>query len=86
MKLRTMPWDERVWLALRRAITAVPLRIRMEALISVVEGSEEEARRRGSLQVEEADLVKAAKKKVPRAFRSMALQILKECGVNVNGY
>ncbi len=82
MKLRSMGWNEKTWNALIRSFAYIPPTIRMEALLTMIKTSEEEARGRKSPKVEEEDLVKAAKKKVPTPYKSISLLILKECGIN----
>jgi hypothetical protein len=86
MKLRKIVWNEKVWTAFKRAVAYIPLTVRMEAILTIIEASEKEARKRGSDIVEEQDLVRAAKKKVPRAYRSISLNILREQGINVDKY
>lgn len=81
-----MDWDERVWQAFKRAITHISLTVRMEAVLSIVEAGEKEAKQRKSKIVEEEDLVRAAKKNVPLAYRSLSLSILREQDINVDKY
>ena len=83
MKLKSMPWEERVWQAFVRAAAYIPPAVRMEAVTLVVEQSEGLARARGSETVEEPDLMSAAAEKVPRAYRRVSLQILQEQGLEV---
>lgn len=85
-KLKTMPWDENIWKALLRAAAYIPPTVRVEALIAVIKESEREAIRRGSEIVEERDLVIAAHRKVPAAYKEVSLQILREQGINVDKY
>lgn len=82
-KLRTMPWDERVWRAFLRAATYIPPTIRMEAIIAIIEESEKNARTRGAEQVREEDLVAAAHKRVPPAYKQISLKILEEQGIRI---
>jgi len=84
MALRKMPWDERIWLTLRRAAAYIPPSVRMEAILTTIEESEREAKARGSAIVEENDLVKAVKKKVPPSVRDQCLAVLQELGINVS--
>lgn len=81
-----MDWDERVWQAFKRAIAHISLTVRMEAVLSIVEAGEKEAKQRKSKIVEEEDLVRAAKKNVPLAYRSLSLSILREQDINVDKY
>lgn len=82
-KLRTMPWDEKVWRAFLRATAYIPPTIRMEAIIAIIEESEKNARNRGAEQVGEEDLVAAAHKQVPPTYKQISLKILEEQGINV---
>jgi len=84
MSLKSMPWSEPVWQAFLRAAAYIPPVVRMEAVVLVVEQSERLARARGADTVEEADLVVAAREKVPRAYRKISLQILEEQGLKVD--
>ena len=81
-----MPWDEQLWLNLRRAAGYIPPTVRMEAVITMIEGSERAAQKRGASIVEEVDLVKTAVKKVPLSVRSLCLDILREQGIEVDKY
>ncbi len=83
MKIKKMDWDEKIWQSFVRAAAYIPPQVRMEAVILVVERSEELARKRNSPRVEEEDLVQAAAEKVPKAYRKVSLQILKEQGLKV---
>lgn len=84
MKLKKMDWDEKVWVAFKRASAYIPPTVRMEAVLRIIEESEKEAKIRGSNLVEEKDLVIAAKRKVPKAYKQISLDILKEQGISVN--
>jgi hypothetical protein len=79
-----MEWDERVWSALKAALSMVPPFVRKRALDKIIEGAEDFAKARGSDKVEEQDLVKAARDKVPEDMREISLQILAEQGININ--
>lgn len=81
-----MAWDERIWLALRRAAISIPPSVRIEAVLAVIKKSEEEATRRGSDIVEEVDLVRAVKRKVPPSFRPMSFVVLREQGIDLDKY
>ncbi len=81
-----MPWDEHLWVSLRRAAGYIPPAVRTEAVLTMIEGSEREARTRGASIVEEVDLVKTAVKKIPLSVRSLCLDILRELGVEVDKY
>lgn len=83
MKLKKMDWDEKVWVAFKRASAYIPPIVRMEAVLGVIEESEREARKRGSKRVMEKDLVVATKRKVPRAYKRVSLEILEEQGITI---
>ena len=81
---RKLRWDDRVWNALIRASAYIPPSVRVEALMSIIEESERIATSRGSDVVEEYDLVLAAYRRVPLAYRRVSFQILKEQGIDVD--
>jgi len=78
-----MPWDEDLWRKLKDAISPMPLFVRQRALRTIVEASEALAQERGSEVVEEEDLVKTAKTKMPALARQRMLDALVEVGINV---
>jgi len=78
-----MPWDEKVWQALKDAITPMPPFVRGKALKTIIEASEKAARDRGSPRVEEQDLVKAAKEKIPSVAKGRMLAALAEYGIKI---
>ncbi len=80
--MKNMPWEDRVWSALKAALSVVPPFARKKALEKIIEGAEENARARGAEKVEEPDLVKAAGEKVPEDMREICLDILAEQGLN----
>lgn len=80
-ELRTMPWEERVWKAFLRAAAYIPPTVRMEAIIAVIEESEKNAQARGAREVGEQDLIAAARRRVPPAYRETSLKILEEQGI-----
>jgi len=73
-----MPWDEEVWRGLKDAVTPMPPFVRQRALRIIIEASEGFARERGSDVVQEEDLVRAAREKVPAMARHRMLQALME--------
>jgi len=79
--VRDMEWDERVWNALKDAITGMPPFVRRGALEKIVRVSEERARERGSDVVEESDLLKAVDTAVPGPIKPMCKRALKDAGV-----
>lgn len=85
-RIRKMPWKEETWTILRRAAAYVPPSIRMEAVLTLVDASEKEARARGSPVVENDDLARAAAKKIPTAVKPLAISVLEELGLDVRRY
>jgi|GEM_PF-3491195 len=81
-ELKSMPWDERVWKALKAAITPMPPFVRGKALKKIIAASEENSRRRDSEAVEAQDLIKAARENVRPAMLQVLLQSLAEHGVS----
>lgn len=78
-----MEWDERVWKALKYAVTGMPIFVRKRALRKIVEASEENARKRSSNIVQVPDLVKAAKERVPKSVQGACFNALQECGIQI---
>ena len=81
--MRSMPWNENLWRKLKDAISPMPPFVRQQALRTIVEASEALAQERGSEVVEEEDLVKTAKTKIPARSRQRMLDNLAEVGINV---
>jgi DNA replicative helicase MCM subunit Mcm2 (Cdc46/Mcm family) len=81
--MRSMPWDEDLWRKLKDAISPMPPFVRQRALRTIVEASEAFAQERGSEVVEEEDLLKAAKTKIPALTRQRMLDALVEVGIDV---
>ena len=81
--MRSMPWDEALWRQLKDAISPMPPFVRRRALKTIIEASETFARERGSEVVQEEDLVKAAKTKIPVLTRQRMLDALAEMGIRV---
>lgn len=79
-----MEWDEKVWDALKYAVTGMPVFVRKKALRKIIETSEENARYRNSEIVQTTDLVSAAKEKVPKSVQSSCFTALREYGVDVD--
>jgi len=81
--MRSMPWDEDLWRKLKDAISPMPPFVRQQGLRTIIEASEALAQERGSEVVEEEDLVKAAKTKIPALARQRMLDGLVEVGISV---
>jgi len=81
--MRSMPWDEALWQQLKDATSPMPPFVRRRALKTIIEASETFARERGSEVVQEEDLVKAAKTKIPVLTRQRMLDALAEMGIRV---
>ncbi|TET91419.1 MAG: hypothetical protein E3J35_02600 [Methanomassiliicoccales archaeon] len=81
--MKTMEWDERVWTALKYAVTGMPVFVRKRALRKIVEASEENARMRSSNIVRAPDLVEAAKEEVPRSVQGACFSALREYGIQI---
>jgi len=83
--LKTMEWDERVWTALKYAVTGMPVFVRKGALRKIVEASEKNAKERSSDVVQATDLVLAAREKVPKSVQGACFDALREYGIQTNG-
>jgi hypothetical protein len=80
-----MSWDDELWRKLKDAISPMPPFIRKKALKMIIEASEDFAQERGAEIVEEEDLVRAAREKVPDLVRQSVMDALAEQGIRVNG-
>jgi hypothetical protein len=81
--MKSMPWDKDLWQRLKDAISPMPPFVRQRALRTIIEASETFARERGSEVVQEKDLVRAAKTKIPALTRQRMLDALAEMGIGV---
>lgn len=81
MTMKSMPWDEEVWRKLKDAISPMPPPIRAKALEAIIAASEEFARSRGAKIVQEEDLLRAARERVPAADRQRMLEALAQQGL-----
>jgi hypothetical protein len=79
-----MSWDDELWRKLKDAISPMPPFIRQTALKMIIEASESLARERGAVIVQEEDLVRAAREKVPAFARQRMLDALAEQGIRVD--
>ena len=83
--MKTMSWDDELWRKLKDAISPMPPFIRKKALKMIIEASEDFAQERGAEIVEEEDLVRAAREKVPDLVRQSVMDALAEQGIRTNG-
>jgi len=81
--LREMNWEERLWLALKDAMSGMPTFIRGKAMSKIVSSAEGYARKRGSNLVEREDLARAFDTAVPKAIKPLCRRALKDAGVEV---
>jgi hypothetical protein len=82
--LKSMEWEDKIWDALKYAVTGMPIFVRKKALRKIIEASEENARTRKSELVQAPDLISAAREKVPKSVQSSCFTALREYGVNVD--
>lgn len=78
-----MEWDDRVWAALKYAVTGMPVFVRKRALRKIIQASEENARKRSSDIIQARDLILAAREKVPKSVRGACFDALREHGIHV---
>lgn len=81
--MKTMSWDDELWRKLKDAISPMPLSIRKVAVSMIIEASESIAQERGARIVQEEDLVRAAREKIPALARQRMLDALAEQGIRV---
>jgi DNA replicative helicase MCM subunit Mcm2 (Cdc46/Mcm family) len=81
--MKSMSWNEVLWQKLKDAISPMPPFVRQRALKTIITASEAFARERGSDVVQEEDLVRAAKTRVPALGRQRMLTALAEMGIRV---
>jgi hypothetical protein len=81
--MRNMPWNEDLWQKLKDAVSPMPPFVRRRALKTIIEASETFAQEREAEMVEEEDLVRAAKERVPAPSRGLMLGALAEMGIGV---
>ena len=82
--MKAMPWDEELWRKLKDAVSPMPPFIRGKALKMIIEASESLAQEREAAIVQEEDLVKAAREKLPALARQRMLDALAEQGIRVD--
>ncbi len=79
--MKTMEWEERVWLGLKDAVSEMPPFVRGKALKKIIAAAENEARGRKSERVEAADLWAAVEMAVPALIKPMCRNALKGAGL-----
>jgi hypothetical protein len=79
--MKTMEWEERVWLGLKDAVSEMPPFVRGKALRKIIATAEEQARGRDAQRVEAADLWAAVDIAVPALIRPMCKNALKGAGL-----
>jgi hypothetical protein len=79
--MKTMEWEERVWLGLKDAVSEMPPFVRGRALRKIIATAETEARGRNSARVEAVDLWAAVDIAVPVLIKPMCKNALKGAGL-----
>jgi hypothetical protein len=79
--MKTMEWEERVWLGLKDAVSEMPPFVRGKALRKIIATAEEQARGRDSELVEATDLWAAVDIAVPALIKPMCRNALKDAGL-----
>ncbi|MGQ9706380.1 MAG: GAF domain-containing protein [bacterium] len=82
--MKKMEWDEKVWLALKDAVSGMPTMIRKRALEKIISKAEKKASLRGSVIVSEEDLLFAVELAVPAFVKPACKQALKESGLDID--
>jgi len=82
--MRKMEWDEKVWTALKDAVSGMPPVIRKRALEKIISKAERKASLRGSNIVDESDLLYAVEIAVPAFVKPACKQALKESGLDLD--
>ena len=75
-----MPWESVALSKYNKMLNIIPTFHRRLTQEVVNKKAEENARLRGSLQVEESDIVEAFLTEVPKAFYSMMIRIMNDVG------
>lgn len=82
----TMNWESSALVKFNKMLNLIPIFHRGIAQEVVNKKAEQNAISRGSLQVEEADIVLAFKTEVPKAFYSLMVRIMKDAGFDYRKY
>jgi len=81
-----MPWDEVALSKYNKMLNLIPIFHRRLAQEVVNKKAEQLAVGRGSLQVEEVDIVRAFLTEVPKAFYSLMVRIMGDVGLDYKKY
>jgi len=79
--MKSMAWEERVWLALKDAVSGMPPIIRSRALKKIINRAEQSAKARQARMVQAVDLWDAVENAVPGPIKPMCRNALKEAGL-----
>jgi GAF domain-containing protein len=82
--MRKMEWDEKVWLALKDAVSGMPPIIRKRAFEKIVSKAERRAVLRASSIVDDEDLLYAIEVAVPAFVKPACRQALRESGLDLD--
>ncbi|MBF0504969.1 MAG: hypothetical protein HQL14_07700 [Candidatus Omnitrophica bacterium] len=81
-----MDWEKEALIKYNKMLNLIPTFHRRLAQEVVNKIAEENARKRGSSQVEEADIVKGFLTEVPKAFYSLMVRIMIDVGFDYKKY
>lgn len=81
-----LKWEDNALIKFDHMITRIPMFHRDIAKIVVVKKAEQNAAQRGSILVEEADIVKAFFSEVPKAFYSLMVRLMDEAKFDYKNY
>lgn len=81
-----MEWEQVTQNKLKTIVTKIPVFHRRITEEAVSKGAEENALKRGSLRVEEVDVITAFFSDVPAAFYSMMVRLLDQSGFDYKKY
>lgn len=76
----TMPWEPSALAKYNKMLNLIPIFHRGITQEVVNKKAEQNARQRGSVQVEEKDIISAFMTEVPKAFYSLMIRIMDEVG------
>ncbi len=82
----TMKWEAEAMAKYNKMLRLIPIFHRGLAKEVVNVKAEQNAKSRGSFQVEEADIVFAFETEVPKAFYSLMIRIMDEAGLDYKKY
>jgi hypothetical protein len=81
-----MNWESQALAKYNKMLNLIPIFHRGIAQEVVNKKSEQNAQKRGALQVEESDIVLAFRTEVPKAFYSLMVRILQDAGFDYKKY